>query len=178
MNSCIILFALLLCFATETRAQVFVGLGFSDVQLSERALDDAAGFSIMIEKDVNLSKSRRWKLHPGVHISFLFSDAKRDFEPLYLNFISVSPKVSHFIISGNRVKIAPYVGPFFSLLLGLQSGDPAFESTSIQQSKIGIESGVQVDVSLGKTSLRIIPLGAQIGQSLYRQRIISLMVSM
>ncbi len=67
-------------------------------------------------------------MHPNLHVSFLFSDADRDFEPLYLNVISISPKVSYEVVSGKKVKIAPYANPFLGMLLGLQSGDPAFES--------------------------------------------------
>ena len=148
IKSCIILFALLLCFVTEISAQVFAGLGFSDVQLSEKVLDDAAGFSLMVEKDYNLSKSTKWKMHPSLHVSFLFSDTDRAFEPVYVNVISISPKVSYEVLSGKKIKIAPYANPFLSLLLGLQSGAPAFESAPIDKLKGGVESGIRVDINL------------------------------
>ena len=158
-------------------AQTFLGVGFSNTQLSERALDDAAGFSLMVEKDFNLSKSTRWKIHPSLHVSFLFSDVDRDFEPLYLNIISLSPKVSFEVISikkmNKKMTIAPYANPFLSMLLGLQSGDPAFESSPIDKFKGGIESGVRVDIVLGKTTIRLIPIAIQLGGSSYRQGMIS-----
>lgn len=130
----------------------------------------------MIEKDVNLSKSAKCKMHPNLHVSFLFSDADRDFEPLYLNVISISPKVSYEVVSGKEVKIAPYANPFLSMLLGLQSGDPAFESAPIDEFKGGIESGIRVDLVLNETTIRIIPIAVQLGESLYRQGMISLLL--
>jgi len=130
----------------------------------------------MVGKDFNLSTSTRWKIHPSLHISFLFSDADRVFEPLYLNVISISPKVSYEVFSGKKVKIAPYANPFLSMLLGLQSGDPAFESTPIDEFKSGIESGIRIDINQNKTTFRIIPVAVQLGKSQYRQAMISLMV--
>ncbi|MDN5210719.1 hypothetical protein QQ020_01630 [Fulvivirgaceae bacterium BMA12] len=159
----------------QSNAQVFIGLGFSDTQLSERALGDAAGFSLMVEKDVNLSKSTRCKMHPNLHVSFLFSGVDRDFNPIYLNIISISPKVSYEVISIKKVKVAPYANPFLSMLLGLQSGDPALESAPIDKLKGGIESGVRVDMVLSKTTIRLIPIAVQLGESFYRQRMISLL---
>ena len=143
----IILASFALLSVTGINAQVFIGLGFSKAQLSESALD-AAGFSLMVEKDFNLSKSTRWKIHPNLHVSFLFSDAYRDFEPSYSN-------------------------PFLSMLLGLQSGDPVFESSPIDKFKGGIESGIRIDIVLGKTTMRLIPIAVQLGGSSYRQGMIS-----
>jgi len=163
---------------TPTSAQVLAGVGFSDTQLSEKALDDAAGFALLLEKDFNLSKSTRWKMHPGLHVSFLFSANDRTFEPLYLNIISFSPKVSYEVIANKKVKIAPYGSPFVSFLLGLQSGDPAFESESIDEFKTGFEVGVRVDLTVSKTTIRIIPTAAQFGRSFYRQGMISLLIGL
>ena len=171
------LFALLS--TTGINAQVFIGFGFSNTQLSERAYDDAAGFSMMLEKYFNLSKSTRWKMHPNVHVSFLYSDADRVFQPLYLNIISLSPKVSFEAISikkmNKRMKIAPYANPFLSMLMGLQPGDPAFESSPIDKFKGGFECGVRADVVLGKTTIRLIPIAVQFGKSSYRQGMSSLL---
>ena len=172
----IILASFALLSVTGINAQVFIGLGFSKAQLRESALD-AAGFSLMVEKDFNLSKSTRWKIHPNVHVSFLFSDAYRDFEPSYLNIISLSPKVSFEAISikkmNTKMTIAPYANPFLSMLLGLQSGDPVFESSPIDKFKGGIESGIRIDIVLGKTTMRLIPIAVQLGGSSYRQGMIS-----
>ncbi len=156
-------------------AQTFLGVGFSNTQLSEKAFDDAAGFSLMVEKDIDLSKSTRWKMHPNLHVSFLYSDADRVFEPLYLNVISISPKVSYEVISSKKVQVAPYANPFLSMLLGLLSGDPAFESAPVDNFKGGIESGIRVDMVLSKTTIRIIPIAVQLGGSFYRQGMISLL---
>ena len=165
----------LIVFSYQSKAQTFLGLGFSDTQLSERALDDAAGFSLMVEKDFNLSKSTRWKMHPNLHVSFLYSDVDRVFEPLYLNIISLSPKVSFEMISTKKMKVAPYANPFLSMLLGLKSGDPAFESAPIDKLKGGIEIEVRFDMALGKTTIRLISIAVQLGKSFYRKGMISLL---
>ena len=164
-----------LCFC-QLQAQVHAGVGFSNVQLSEKALDDAAGFSLMIEKDHTLSRSSRWKMHPGLHVSFLFSDADRAFEPLFLNVLSISPKVSYEVLSGKRITIAPYANPFFGFLLGLQSGDPAFEAAPIGTFKGGMESGIRIDVALRWTTIRLIPVAVQLGRSHFRHRMMSLLL--
>ncbi|MDE0472821.1 MAG: hypothetical protein OXH57_12870 [Ekhidna sp.] len=164
---------------TRINAQTFAGAGFSNTQLSNRVLDDAAGFSLLLEKDLNIFKSTRWKMHPNLHVSFLFSDYNSTFQPIYLNVISFSPKVSYEVFSGKKIKLAPYANPFVSFLLGLQSEYAVFESETLNDLGSGFEVGIKIDFMIGKTALRFIPLSVQRSlEDLYRQGMISLMVGM
>ncbi len=170
---------LTLVVALQTNAQVFIGSGFAEVSdfTTHSALDDGAGFSFQIEKDYNLSKTARLKMHPNINISFLYSNVDRNGFPSYLNVISLSPKISYEVLSKERLKIAPFANPFTSYLLGLQSNDFFFESETINYFKWGIEGGVRVDFIIDKTILRLIPLSAQRSiEDFYMQGMISLMV--
>ena len=116
-------------------------------------------------------------MHPNLHVSFLFSDYDRTFQPIYFNVISFSPKVSYEIFSGKKIRLAPYANPFFSVLLGLQSENAVFESETINDFRSGLEVGIKIDFIIGKTVLRLIPISVQRSlEDLYRQGMISLMV--
>ena len=153
---------ILLTAVLRSHAQVFAGVGLSGTPINEIGPYGASGFSLMLEKDYSLSKSTRWKMHPGLHVSFLFSELERPLLPSYLNIISLSPKISYEVISGKGVKVAPYASPFVSTLLGLRGGGWLFQSEPIGKFKGGIEGGIRIDIILRKTTIRIIPFAIQI----------------
>ena len=157
-------FAVFIVFALiqETSAQVLIGSGFAEVsEFTSTALDGGAGFSIQIEKDVNLSESAKIKMHPNISTSFVFSNYDRLGFPLYFNVFTVSPKISYGLFTFGKVKIAPYANPFASFILGIKSDDFNFESETINTSKWGLEGGLMIDLKLEKTVLRFIPVTAQ-----------------
>ena len=160
----------------RSQAQVFAGAGYSETQLSGSGLDYVSGFSLMVEKDFSLSKSTRWKMHPALHVSFLFSAVDRPFIPLYSNAISLSPKISYEVISGKGVKVAPYASPFVSKLWGVKG--IIFGSASLNTFRYGLEGGVRVDIMLRKAIIRVIPFAIQSGKSFYKQGMISLLLSL
>ena len=145
----------------RSQAQVFAGAGLSGTPISDIGLEGLGGFSLMLEKDYSLSKSTRWKMHPALHVSFLFSELDRPLLPSYLNVISVSPKISYEVISGKGIKVAPYASPFVSMLLGLRGGGLLFESDTIGTFIGGLQWGIRVDIMLGKTTVRFIPFAIQ-----------------
>lgn len=169
-------------FIQETNAQVLIGSGYADADSfvsPTSGLDYAKGFTFQIEKDYNLSKSERLKMHPNINISFLHSNADRLVFPAYLNALSLSPKVSYEIVSKARFKVAPFANPFASYLLGLQGNDFFSFSETIDRFKWGIEAGIRVDVVVGKTMVRLIPLSVQRAienEDFYQQVMISLLV--
>ena len=170
---------LILVVALQTHAQVFIGSGFAVADsYGTSGLDFAAGFTFQVEKGYNLPGSERLKMHPNINISFLHSNADRVVSPVHLNALSFSPKVSYEIISKERFKLAPFANPFASYLLGLQGNDLLFESETIDRFTWGIEGGIRVDVVVGETTVRLIPLSVQrsIGD-FYQQVMISLLVS-
>ena len=160
----------LLTAVLRSHAQVFAGAGLSGTPVSDIGLYGVSGFSLMLEKDYSLSKSTRWKMHPALHVSFLFSEIDRPLSPSYLNIISLSPKISYEVISGKGVKVAPYASPFVSKLWGIR-GVPLFGSDPIETFMGGFEGGIRVDIMLGKTStIRFIPFAIQIEkEGLYTQ---------
>ena len=162
----------------NSQAQVFVGSGYADAaSFGPSPLDHGVGFTLLLEKDYNLSESGRLKIHPNINISFLYSNLSRNIFPSYLNVMSLSPKVSYEIISIEKLKIAPFANPFMSFFLGLQSGDYFFESKEINLFKWGLEGGLRVDFIIGKTTIRLIPLSLQRSiEDFYQQGMISLMV--
>ena len=151
----------LLAGVLRSHAQVFAGAGLSGTPISDIGFEGLGGFSLMLEKDYSLSKSKRWKIHPALHASFLFSELGRPLLPSYLNIISVSPKVSYEVISGKGVKVAPYASPFVSMLMGLRGGGWLFQSDPIGTFKGGLAWGIRVDIMLGKTMVRFIPFAIQ-----------------
>ena len=161
----------LLTAVLRSHAQVFAGAGLSGTPVSDIGLYGVSGFSLMLEKDYILSKSARWKMHPALHVSFLFSELDRPLLPSYLNIISVSPKISYEVISGKGIKVAPYASPFVSMLLGLRGGGLLFESDPINTFRGGLEGGIRIDIMLGKTStIRFIPFAIQMEkEGLYTQ---------
>ena len=151
---------LLLTAVLRSQAQVFAGAGLSGTPISDIGLYGVNGFSLMLEKDYSLSKSTRWKMHPALHVSFLFSELDRPLLPSYLNIISVSPKISYEVISGKGVKVAPYASPFVSTLWGIKG--ILFGADPINTFRGGFEWGIRVDIMLGKTStIRFIPFAIQ-----------------
>ena len=141
----------------RSHAQVFAGVGLSGTPISDIGFEGIGGFSLMLEKDFSLSKSTRWKMHPALHVSFLFSEIDRPFLPSYLNIISVSPKISYEVVSGKGIKVAPYASPFISMLLGLRGGGLLFESEPIGTFIGGLEGGIRIDIILRNTTIRFIP---------------------
>ena len=165
----------------QTHAQVLVGSGFAEADaFGPSGLDFASGFTFQIEKDYPLNKTARLKIHPNINISFLYSNADRIVFPSYLNALTLSPKVSYEIIFKERFKLGPFANPFASYLLGLKGDDFLFESQTIDRFTWGIEGGIRVDVVVGKTIIRLIPLSTQISIEdpyLYQQLMVSLLVS-
>lgn len=161
---------------TYIHAQAYIGGGFTYVRLSDRAFDTATGAALIIEKEVRISSSSNLRLHPSLQVSTLYSDYDRPFEPLYFNTISLSPKVSYRVLSGTKVILAPYASPFFSYLIGLQSGSPVFESSRIKTLKSGIEAGLMADLTVRGISFRFIPIAAQFGTNAYQQRMTCLLI--
>ena len=108
-------------------------------------------------------------MHPALHVSFLFSQIDLPLLPSYLNIISVSPKISYEVISGKGVKVAPYASPFVSKIWGVEG--IIFGAAPINSFRGGIESGIRIDITLGKTStIRFIPLAVQVEkEGLYTQ---------
>ena len=152
----------------RSQAQVFAGAGFSGTPISDLSIYGVGGFSLMLEKDFNLSKSTRWKMHPALHVSFLFSQIDRPLSPSYLNVISVSPKISYEVISGKGVKVAPYASPFVSKLWGVKG--IIFGSDPIDTFRYGLEGGVRIDIMLRKATIRFIPFSIQMEkEGLYAQ---------
>ncbi len=179
MRKVLFLPALVFGLSISSQAQVFVGSGYAEASFfGSSALDEGTGFTLLLEKDYDLSESGRLKIHPGINISFLYSNLSRNGFPSYLNIMSLSPKVSYEIISKEKLKIAPFANPFTSFLLGLQSDDFNFESEEINLFKWGLEGGLRVDFIIGKTTIRLIPLSTQRSiEDFYRQGMISLMIS-
>ena len=163
----------------DCKAQVFVGSGFAGADFfGPSALDSGAGFNLQMEKDFNLTRSRRLKAHPNINVSFLFSGLRQSFLPSYFNVISLSPKVSYEIISGKTFKIAPFANPFASFLPGLRSNNLAFHAEKIMRYKWGVEGGLRIDFSIGNTVIRLVPLSVQRSiEDFYRHGMISLLVS-
>ena len=118
MLKSILISMILLTAVLRSHAQVFAGVGLSGTPINEIGPYGVSGFSLMLEKDFSLSKSTRWKMHPSLHVSFLFSELERPLLLSYLNIISLSPKISYEVISGKGVKVAPYASPFISMLWG------------------------------------------------------------
>ena len=170
---------------TQTGAQVFWGVGyvhtefdFSSQQSDETLVGGGIGLLLMIEKDINLSESGRWKIHPNFSVSFLWNInilSSIIFPSSRANVISLSPKVSYEVISKEKIKVAPYAGSFVNFATGHQTETLLFEEERIRQFHGGIEWGVRVDLALRKTTLRFIPLGFQSGGSGYFQGMICLM---
>ena len=160
---------LLLTAVLRSQAQVFAGAGLSGTPVSDIGLYGVSGFSLMLEKDFNLSKSERLKMHPALHVSFLFSELDRPLLPSYLNIISVSPKISYEVISGKGIKVAPYASPFVSKLWGIKG--ILFGADPINTFRGGFEGGIRIDIMLGKTStIRFIPFAIQMEkEGLYTQ---------
>ena len=168
MLKSILISTLLLTAVLRSQAQVFAGAGLSGTPVSDIGLYGASGFSLMLEKDFSLSKSTRWKMHPSLHVSFLFSEIDRP-SPSYLNIISVSPKISYEVISGKGIKVAPYAGPFVSRLWGIKG--IIFGADPIGTFIGGLEWGIRIDIKIGKTStVRFIPFAIQVEkEGLYTQ---------
>ena len=144
----------------RSHAQVFAGAGFSGNPISDDlSIYGVSGFSLMLEKDFSLSESTRWKMHPALHVSFLFSEINHPLSPAYLNVISVSPKISYEVISGKGVKVAPYASPFVSKLWGVKG--IIFGADPIDTFRYGLEGGVRVDIMLRKAIIRVIPFAIQ-----------------
>lgn len=174
-----IILSFLSILVTRVNAQIFVGTGFAyATYFFPTALYNGGGFTLQVEKDVNLSKSERWKMHPNINVSFLFSEYNKPYFASYLNAFTISPKVSYEVITKERFKIALYANPFASFLLGLRSDDfDLFESKTINEFKRGVEGGLRVDFMLGKTTVRLIPVSIQRSvHDFYGQGMISLLV--
>ena len=158
----------LLTAVLRSHAQVFAGAGVSGTPVSDIGLYGVSGFSLMLEKDYILSKSARWKMHPAMHVSFLFSEIDRPLLPSYLNIISVSPKISYEVISGKGIKVAPYASPFVSKLWGIKG--ILFGVAPINSFRGGLEGGIRVDIMLRNTTVRFIPFAIQMEkEGLYTQ---------
>lgn len=183
MNRFLFLIALFfLIVSHKSNGQIFIGSGLADVSEfgGGSVLDDGTGFTFQLEKDLNLSKSGRLKMHPNINISFLYSNVDRQGFPNYFNAISLSPKVSYEIISKEKWKVAPFANPFTSYLIGLESEifGVLSESFPIDTFKWGFEGGLRVDFIVGTTTIRLVPLSIQSSiDDYYAQLMVSLLVS-
>lgn len=149
---------ILLTVSTSLKAQVYLGGGRVISVFGPSGLDENKGFGAIIQRQVYL-KDRKFSLTPTLQGALLTSRKEVFVGPEFYSSVSFGTHLNFDLVSTNKFRIAPFVGPSLIWISGLRAEGGSFPTNSIDIYKLGLEGGLSLSyIHSEKFSMKLIPL--------------------
>mgnify|MGYP006145524387 FL=1 len=153
-------FSILIIFVSLSQnlySQVYLGGARVISQFSPSALEEYRGFGAIIQRQIYLKD--RISLTPTLQGNLLTDKQYLEFLPEFYTTLSLATHINYDIVSIQKIKISPFVGPSFIWATGLRSGGVVFDEEPVNFYRLGIETGLSISyIYSEKFSIKFIPL--------------------
>jgi len=152
------IFILFISIVHFSYAQVYLGGGRNVSAFSPSGLDQHSGYGAIIQRQFYLKESK-FSFTPTLQGSVLTQRQYFESTPEFYSSVSMATHLNYDVISTQKFRLTPFVGPAVFWITGLKSGGILFDSGPVNFYRLGLDMGVSMTyIYSDNFSVKFIPL--------------------
>jgi len=152
------IFIVFISISQISNAQVYFGGGRDVIAFSPSGLDQHSGYGAILQRQFYLKESK-FSLTPTLQGSVLTQRQYSESIPEFYTSVSLATHLNYDVVSTQKFRLTPFVGPSVFWITGLKSGGLLFDSGAVNFYRLGMEAGLSMTyIYSDNFSVKFIPL--------------------